>query len=101
MIKNQCDNPTSTNIRIETGAWVGARSIILSGACISEGSVLGAGSLCNNFIPPYVIAVGSPAKKLTKRFLNPLDLKKLLSNVSSEYSFEEIQEVYIKYEIPY
>ncbi|MDZ7859580.1 MAG: acyltransferase [Candidatus Krumholzibacteriota bacterium] len=48
--------------------WIGAGVIILKGVRIEEGAVLGAGSLVTKNIPPYTIAVGSPAGPVRKRF---------------------------------
>lgn len=49
-------------IKICENASIGTRSVILPGVTIGEGAVIGAGSLVANDIPPYTIAVGSPAK---------------------------------------
>jgi len=48
--------------------WIGAGCILLKGAMIGRGSIVGAGSLINKPIPPYSIAVGSPAKVTARRF---------------------------------
>lgn len=55
-------------VTIEKDVWLGARVTILKGVTIGEGSVIGAGSLVTKDIPPYSIAVGSPAKPVKKRF---------------------------------
>ena len=52
---------------IESGAWIGANSVIPPGVTIGKNSVLGAGSIVVSDIPPYSLAVGSPAKVI-KRF---------------------------------
>lgn len=49
-------------IRICENARIGAFSIILPGVTIGRGSIIGAGSVVSNDIPPYSIAYGSPAK---------------------------------------
>ena len=48
--------------------WIGAKSIIMNGVKIGDGSVIGSGSIVTKDIPPYSIAVGSPAKIIKKRF---------------------------------
>lgn len=49
-------------IVIEDHVLIGARSIILKGVTIGEGSVIGAGSVVVKSIPPHCIAAGNPAK---------------------------------------
>lgn len=49
------------SIVIEDNVWVGAHSVILSGAHISTGSIIGAGSRVDGFIPPNSIVIGNPA----------------------------------------
>lgn len=57
------------NIVIEDDVWIGANSIITSGVRIGKGAVIGAGSVVTHDIPPYSIAVGSPAKVIKQRVL--------------------------------
>ncbi|WP_314297068.1 DapH/DapD/GlmU-related protein [Capnocytophaga gingivalis] len=57
----------SSPIRIEKNVWIGELSCILQGVTIGEGSIIGAMSVVTKDIPPYTIAVGSPAK-LIKRY---------------------------------
>ncbi len=54
-------------IIIEDDVWIGARAIILQGVTIGHGSVIWAGSVVVEDIPPYSIAVGNPAKVIKKR----------------------------------
>lgn len=49
-------------IVIEDDAWLGARVIVLRGAHIGRGAVIGANSVVSGTIPPYSVAVGSPAR---------------------------------------
>lgn len=49
-------------IKICKNARIGAYSIILPGVTIGEGSIIGTNSLVMDDIPPYSIALGSPAK---------------------------------------
>lgn len=49
-------------IVIEDDAWLGARVIVLRGAHIGRGAVIGANSVVTGSIPPYSVAVGSPAR---------------------------------------
>lgn len=47
---------------IEDNCWIGANAILLPGVTIGRCSVVGAGSVVTKDIPPYSVAVGSPAK---------------------------------------
>ena len=49
-------------IKICENARIGAFSVILPGVTIGKGSIIGAGSVVSDDIPPYSIAYGSPAK---------------------------------------
>jgi len=54
-------------ITIKNDVWIGAHVTILDGVEIGEGSVIGAGSVVTKNIPKYSIAVGVPAKVISKR----------------------------------
>ncbi len=47
--------------------WLGANVIVLGNVTIGKGSVIGAGSVVTQDIPPYSVAVGVPAKVISKR----------------------------------
>lgn len=47
---------------IHDGAHIGIGAIIMPGVTIGEGAVIGAGAVVTKDVPPYSIAVGSPAK---------------------------------------
>lgn len=57
----------SKPVVIERNVWIGEFVSILPGVTIGEGSIIGTMSVVNKNIPPYSIAVGSPAKVI-KRF---------------------------------
>jgi acetyltransferase-like isoleucine patch superfamily enzyme len=54
-------NPAK-DIRLEDDVWVGVGARLLKGAHIGRGSIIGAGSTVTGKIPPYVLAVGAPAR---------------------------------------
>lgn len=91
----------NSKIEIEDGVWIGANSVILSNAKISEGVIVGAMSLVNNFIPPYTITMGIPARKILRRFDKMEELIEMIKNVNSKYTFEEINKIYKSYNINY
>jgi maltose O-acetyltransferase len=49
-------------VTIGTGAFVGARSIILPGVTIGAGAVVGAGSVVRHDVSPHSVVAGNPAK---------------------------------------
>ncbi|MFC1992228.1 acyltransferase [Chloroflexota bacterium] len=53
---------TTAPIKIGRSVWIAPGCIILPGVTIGECSVIGAGSIVTQSIPPYSVAVGSPAK---------------------------------------
>lgn len=63
------DDPVITNRRvlaipvvIGDYVWVGENAMVLKGVTIGKKSIIGAGSIVTRNIPPYSIAVGSPAR---------------------------------------
>ncbi|MGB0713801.1 MAG: acyltransferase [Gammaproteobacteria bacterium] len=52
---------------IEDDVWIGLNASILQGVRIGTGSIIGAGSVVTRDIPPYSIAVGTPARVLKSR----------------------------------
>jgi acetyltransferase-like isoleucine patch superfamily enzyme len=49
-------------IVIEDDVWLGASAIVLGGVTIGQGSVVGAGAVVTQDLPPYSIARGVPAR---------------------------------------
>lgn len=56
------------DIIIENDVWIGAKSTIMSGVKIHNGSVVGAGSVVTKDVSPYAIVVGNPARIVKYRF---------------------------------
>ena len=59
-------------VTIESDVWIGGNVVILPGITIGKGSVIGAGSVVTKDIPPFSVAVGSPARVI-KTIENDLD----------------------------
>lgn len=57
---------SSLPIIIEDNVWIGANSVILPGVKIGSHSIIGAGSIVVNCIPPHSVAVGNPAHIIKK-----------------------------------
>lgn len=53
---------TARPITIGDGCWIGAKSVILGGVTIGEGSVVAAGSLVRCDVPPNTLVAGVPAQ---------------------------------------
>lgn len=60
------ERPTS-EIYIERDVWIGARSIILPGVALGEGSVIAAGSVVTKSVPAFEVWAGVPAKRIRVR----------------------------------
>ena len=58
---------TTAPIRIESGAWIGARSILLPGVTVGEGAVVAAGSVVSKDVAPNTLVAGAPAEVVVKR----------------------------------
>lgn len=56
------------DIIVENDVWIGAKSTIMSGVKIQNGSIVGANSVVTKDVPPYSIVVGNPAKVVKYRF---------------------------------
>lgn len=52
----------SDRVVIEENVWIGEFVSILPGVTVGKGSIVGTMSVVNRDIPPFTIAVGSPAK---------------------------------------
>ena len=55
-------------VEIKSASWLGDSVIILPGASIGYGAVIGAGSVVTKAIPDFAVAVGNPAKVIKYRF---------------------------------
>ena len=51
---------------IEDGAHIGIGAIIMPSVTIGKGAIIGAGAVVTKDIPPYSVAVGIPAKVISK-----------------------------------
>lgn len=62
---NPADRPLSVKpVIIEDNVWLGEFVSVLPGVTIGKGAIVGANSVVSKNLPPYVIAVGSPAKPI-------------------------------------
>ncbi|MFV8341078.1 acetyltransferase [Flavobacterium sp. XS2P39] len=56
----------AASIIIEENVWLGETVCVLGGVTIGKGTIVGANSVVAKSLPPYVIAVGAPAKPVKK-----------------------------------
>ena len=62
------DVTSKGGVEIANDVWVGANSLIMSGTNISNGAVIGAGSVVTKDVGPYEVVAGNPARKIKCRF---------------------------------
>lgn len=67
MVPEQHKSFHSARINLGKDSVVGANSVLLPGANLGEGSILGALSFLNKDVPAWEIWAGAPAKKISER----------------------------------
>ena len=60
-IREQGFQPSRGGILIGDDVWIGANTVLVDGADVGTGSVIGAASLVRGELPPFCIAFGVPA----------------------------------------
>lgn len=69
LFSNACHvKDKETDIIVEEAVWIGTNCTLLAGTHIGRGAIIGACSMVNKEIPPYAVAVGSPAKVIASVF---------------------------------
>jgi acetyltransferase-like isoleucine patch superfamily enzyme len=58
---------TSAGVTVGDGVWMGAGAKVLDGVTIGDGAVIGAGAVVREDVPASAIAVGIPARVVSKR----------------------------------
>jgi len=58
------DSHSAVEVAVVVGenAWIGARAVLLAGARIGEGAIVGAGTVVDFEVPPYAIVAGYPGR---------------------------------------
>lgn len=92
-------NDKETDIVVEECAWVGANVTLLSGARIGRGALIGGCSMVNKEIPPYAVAVGSPARIIASVFTKEqiIEHEKLVFRPEDRLAENEIDELFEKH----
>lgn len=58
---DQVSDASSGLIVVGDNTWIGTRAVLLSGARIGEGSIVGAGSVVDFEVEPFSVVAGNPA----------------------------------------
>lgn len=92
-------NDVSKDLVIAEDIFVGANVTIMSGGDLGRGCIIGACSLVTKPIPPYAIAVGSPARVVGVKFTIEQILKheSILYPPEERMSREELEALFDKY----
>lgn len=76
-VPEQTIGDTKYKVIIGNDVWMGYNVCVKEGVTIGDGAIIGAKSLVTRDIPPYAIAVGTPAKVIKYRF-TPEQIQMLL-----------------------
>jgi virginiamycin A acetyltransferase len=63
-IRDQGFRPSRGGIVVEDDVWIGANCVLLDGAILRQGCVIGAGTVVRAEVPAYSINAGNPLKLL-------------------------------------
>jgi len=66
-IRHQGFTESKGGIEIGDDVWIGANAVVLDGARIGRGAIIGAGSVISGIVPDYEIWAGVPARKIGER----------------------------------
>lgn len=67
LIREQRFLPSKGGIIIEDDVWIGAGCVLLDGAILRKGCVIGAMSLVRGEVPGYTIQIGNPLRQIGQR----------------------------------
>jgi acetyltransferase-like isoleucine patch superfamily enzyme len=66
-IAKQGFQPSRGGIVVEDDVWIGANCVLLDGARIGKGAVVGAGSLVRGTLAAYTVYAGNPHREIGRR----------------------------------
>ena len=66
-IARQGFRPSRGGILVEDDVWIGANCVLLDGAVVRKGAVVGAGSVIRGELAPYTVYAGNPPTEIAKR----------------------------------
>lgn len=82
---------------IGNDVWIGFGAMVIGGVKIGDGAIIGAGSIVTKDIPPFAIAVGSPAKVIKYRFSEET-IEKILQNPWWNKSEKDLKQNIIEFQ---
>lgn len=71
---------STSQVIIEDDVWIGANAVILPGVTIGKHSVVAAGSVVSQSIPPYSVCAGIPARVMKQYDFESKEWKKVPKN---------------------
>lgn len=92
-------NDEIKDIKVDDDCWIGAGSILMSGASLGRGSIVAAGALVNKTVPPYAVVAGVPAQIIASVFSKEQIIahEKCLYPENERMSLKELDELFEKY----
>lgn len=89
-------NDKETDVVVGEDVWIGVNCTLLPGTIIGRGAVIGACSMVNKSIPPYAVAVGSPAKIIASSFTidEIIEHEKSLYPENERFSRKELEVIF-------
>jgi len=67
LIREQGFLPSKGGIVVEDDVWIGANCVILDGAVLRQGCVVGAGAIVRGELPAYTVWAGTPLRQVGAR----------------------------------
>jgi acetyltransferase-like isoleucine patch superfamily enzyme len=67
LIREQRFRPSKGGILVEDDVWIGAGCVLLDGAILRQGCVIGAMSLVRGEVPAYTVQAGNPLRLVGRR----------------------------------
>lgn len=94
-VNHECDK----DVVVDEDVWIASNVTLLSGVHVGKCSIIGAGSVVRNNIPPYAIVAGNPAKIVGFRFTpeEALIHEQALFKEDERMTIEELTDNYNKY----
>ena len=94
-VNHECDK----DVIVDEDVWIASNVTLLSGVHLGKCSIIGAGSVVRNNIPPYAIVAGNPAKIVGFRFTpeEALIHERALFQEHERMTIEELTDNYNKY----